>query len=55
MLADALYTRAIKMLLCCSDATLAKEGVREEIGIALDLVKQLKDPRFIIPIETGAI
>jgi TIR domain len=43
VLADALYTRAIKMLLCCSDATLAKEGVREEIGIALDLVKQLKD------------
>jgi len=51
VLTDTLYTRAIKMLLCCSDATLAKEGVREEIGIALDLVKQLKDPRFIIPLR----
>lgn len=46
-----LQNRAIKMLLCCSDATLAKTGVQEEIGIAEDLVKQLKDPKFIIPLR----
>jgi hypothetical protein len=47
----ALQNRAIKMLLCCSDATLAKTGVQEEIGIASDLVKELKDPKFIIPLR----
>src|SRR5580692_3634519 len=36
---DALQNRAIKMLLCCRDSTLAKEGVQEEIGIGSDLVK----------------
>ena len=46
-----LQNKAIKMLLCCSDATLAKTGVQEEIGIAEDLVKQLKDPKFIIPLR----
>lgn len=40
-----------KMLLCCRDATLAKNGVQEEIGIAEDLVKELGDPRFIIPLR----
>ncbi|SEC58731.1 TIR domain-containing protein [Rhizobiales bacterium GAS191] len=46
-----LQDRAIKMLLCCRDSTLAKEGVQEEIGIASDLVKTLKDPKFIIPLR----
>ena len=36
---------------CCRDSTLAKEGVQEEIGIASDLVKALKDPKFIIPLR----
>jgi len=48
---DALQNHAIKMLLCCSDATLAREGVQEEIGIAKDLTKELKDPQFIIPLR----
>lgn len=39
------------MLLCCRDATLAGEGVQEEIGIASDLVKELSDPKFIIPLR----
>jgi len=39
------------MLLCCRDATLAKTGVQEEIGIAEDLTKELNDPRFIIPLR----
>jgi hypothetical protein len=47
----ALQTRAFKMLLCCRDSTLASDGVQEEIGIALDLVKELKDPKFIVPLR----
>lgn len=50
-LTAALQTQAIKMLLCCSDETLAKRGVREEIAIAEDLTKQLQDPNFIIPLK----
>ncbi|MEN8133327.1 MAG: toll/interleukin-1 receptor domain-containing protein [Pseudomonadota bacterium] len=46
-----LQNKSIKMLLCCRDATLAKNGVQEEIGIAEDLVKELSDPRFIIPLR----
>ena len=48
---DTLQDRAIKMLLCCRDLTLAKGGVHEEIGIASDLVKPLQDPKFIIPLR----
>jgi len=48
---NTLQTRAIKMLLCCRDATLARDNVQEEIGIASDLVKELNDPRFIIPLR----
>jgi len=39
------------MLLCCRDLTLEKNGVQEEIGIAEDLVKEIKDPRFIFPLR----
>ena len=46
-----LQTRAVKMLLCCRDASLARENVQEEIGIALDLAKELPDPKFIIPLR----
>ena len=46
-----LQNRAIKMLLCSSDETLARDNVQEEIGIALDLAKQLPDPKFIIPLR----
>lgn len=42
---------AIKMLLCCSDETLARGGVIEEIEIASDLVRELNDPNFIIPLK----
>ncbi len=50
-LTAALQTRAIKMLLCCSDETLSRRGVREEIAIAEDLTKQLQDPNFIVPLK----
>jgi hypothetical protein len=46
-----LQNKAVKILLCCRDATLAASGVQEEIGIAEDLVKELKDPKFIIPLR----
>src|SRR5882724_9473637 len=40
-LTKTLQDRSAKMLLCCRDSTLAKDGVQEEIGIGLDLVKTL--------------
>jgi hypothetical protein len=46
-----LQNRAVKMLLCCSDETLARDNVQEEIGIALDLVKEIPDPKFVIPLR----
>jgi TIR domain len=48
---DALQQRSIKMLLCGRTATLEREGVQEEIGIAEDLVKELGDKNFIIPLR----
>jgi TIR domain len=50
-LTTTLQDRAIKMLLCCKNETLAANGVQEEIAIAEDLAKQLKDPNFIIPLR----
>ena len=46
-----LQNHAIKLLLCCSNSTLAREGVQEEIGIAKDLTKELGDANFIIPLR----
>jgi hypothetical protein len=46
-----LQSQAVKMLLCCRDATLDKPGVQEEIGIASDVAKELKDKRFVIPLR----
>lgn len=46
-----LQDKAVKMLLCCSDETLAREGVIEEIEIAKDLSRSLADPRFIVPLK----
>lgn len=51
VLTSTLQDRAVKLLLCCSDATLAKEGVQEEMGIGLDLAKSLPDPKFVIPLR----
>jgi hypothetical protein len=51
LITATLQTRAIKMLLCCRDSTLARDNVQEEIGIALDLAKELSDPKFIIPLR----
>jgi hypothetical protein len=48
---NTLQARAVKMLLCCRNSTLARDNVQEEIGIASDLVKELNDPKFIIPLR----
>lgn len=50
-LTSTLQNESFKMLLCCSDETLAKRGVKEEIAIAEDLAKQLADENFIIPLK----
>ena len=50
-LTKTLQDNAIKMLLCCSDETLAREGVQEEIGIATEVARELGDPKFIIPLR----
>ncbi|WP_398472230.1 toll/interleukin-1 receptor domain-containing protein [Tardiphaga sp.] len=50
-LTTTLHVRAVKMLLCCEDATLAANGVQEEIAIAEDLAKALGDPNVIIPLR----
>jgi hypothetical protein len=51
VITSTLQNQACKMLLCCSNETLAAGGVQEEIEIGLDLVKELKDPRFVIPLR----
>lgn len=51
MVTNTLREQSIKMLLCCRDVTLAKDGVQDEIGIAEDLIRELNDPRFIIPLR----
>ncbi len=48
---STLQSNAIKMLLCCRDETLDKNGVQEEITIAEDLSKELGDENFIIPLR----
>jgi hypothetical protein len=48
---QTLREQSVKMLLCCKDSTLEKDGVQEEIGIALDVAKAIQDPRFIIPLR----
>ena len=46
-----LQDEAAKMLLCCSNETLRKEGVLQEIAIASELAKTLPDPNFILPLR----
>lgn len=46
-----LQDRSVKMLLCCQDSTLGRNGVQEEIGIGSDLTRELNDPTFIIPLR----
>ncbi|WP_341914042.1 toll/interleukin-1 receptor domain-containing protein [Ferrovibrio terrae] len=48
---STLQDKAIRMLLCCSDETLARDGVIEEIDIGIQVSKDIKEERFIIPLK----
>ena len=48
---QALQYQAAKVLLICRDATLADANVQDDIDLALELAKELNDPRFIIPLR----
>lgn len=50
-LTNAIQKRSAKFLLCCSDETLKRRGVREEIGIAEEVAKELGEPNFIVPLK----
>jgi hypothetical protein len=48
---QALQHRAAKVLLICRNATLADPSVQDDLDIALELSKELNDPRFVIPLR----
>lgn len=50
-LESALRQRAVKMLLVCTPSGLEKQGVRNEIEIAVNLARKLGDHAFIIPLR----
>jgi len=50
-LTTMLQDNAVKMILCCSDETLSRKGVLQEIGIAADLMARIPDPNFILPLR----
>ncbi|MBA8906056.1 TIR domain-containing protein [Aminobacter ciceronei] len=51
---QALQYRAAKVLLICRDATLDDPNVQDDLDIALEVAKEISDPRFIIPLRLGA-
>lgn len=50
-LEHALRERARKVLLVANPVSVAKQGVRNEIQIATDTAKKLKDDAFIVPLK----
>ena len=50
-LENALRQKAVKMLLVCTPLGLEKQGVRNEIEIAVNLARRLGDNAFIIPLR----
>lgn len=48
---QALQYRAAKVLLVWRDATLADQNVQDDLDIALELAREIDDPRFIIPLR----
>jgi len=48
---QALQYRAAKVLLVWRDATLADQHVQDDLDIALEVAKEIDDPRFIIPLR----
>ncbi len=50
-LTRTLQERAVKQLLICTDISLQKDGVQEEIGIATDVSREIGDDKFILPLR----
>ena len=48
---QALQYRAAKVLLVWRDVTLADQHVQDDLDIALEVAKEIDDPRFIIPLR----
>jgi len=53
-LESAIRDRSCKMLLVANPVSVAKQGVRNEIQIASDASRAIKDPEFIIPLKLAA-
>lgn len=47
----ALRNRAAKLLVLCSDETLANEDVSDDLAVAIDLAAELGDAKFIVPLR----
>lgn len=47
----ALRKRAIKLLVVCTPLSMDRDGVRNEVEIGFNLVGELNDPEFIIPLR----
>jgi len=52
-LESAIRERACKVLLVANPVSVAKQGVRNEIQIASDVGRKIKDTEFIIPLKTA--
>lgn len=50
-LEDAIRNRACKVLLVANECSVNKQGVRNEIQIASDVARRIKDDAFIIPLR----
>ncbi len=48
---QALQYRAAKVLLVWRDSTLADQNVQDDLDIALEVAKEIEDPRFVIPLR----
>lgn len=53
ILEDAIRHRAAKVLVVSNPVSVAKQGVRNEISIALKTGKGIKDDSFVIPLRTA--
>ncbi|MEH7840099.1 TIR domain-containing protein [Rhizobium laguerreae] len=47
----ALQHRAVKVLVCCRNETLADDNVQEDIAIAAEVATHVGDGRFLIPVR----
>jgi TIR domain len=52
-LEDAIRNRACRVLLAANEYSVNKQGVRNEIQIASDVARRIKDDAFIIPLRLG--